>query len=176
MSPTQSNLTDWRMAMDWPIIPHFGMGSLRFGMSPPQVAKLPGLGVPQTSHREWDGSVSEFRSLGQPQLSYADYRLRDNDTDYRVGRVLFDDLDVYGVEPEVVIRRLMASNGGSALVGAGSLLFTDIGINTGGFYDEKSQRFARLSGAEPARSLAVFAPGAFNAMVADMLPFEWPRR
>lgn len=161
--------------MDWTIHPNLGLGPLRFGMTPEQVlAAAPGLGAPQQVDREWDGSVREARGVALPSIGYAEGRVLDIDCSAHVAGVTFEGMDVFAVEPARLLRRLFELNGG-ALAGLGSVLFLKLGINTGGFFDAEAGRFAMPDPtARSYRTLAVFAPGAFDDLAGEMAPITFP--
>jgi len=158
--------------VDWTIYRGIGIGPLRLGMSPAEVAAV--LGEPENSNREFDGSVREHRTAA-PILGYVDGRLTDIDAGADLRGVRFEELDVFAASPETVVRRLFDRNGGKALAGLGSVLFLSLGINTGGFYDADAGRFIAPDEDEGRdRGLAVFAAGSFDAMLDEMRPVSLP--
>lgn len=161
--------------MDWTIYPNVGLGPLRFGMSPEQArTAAPWLGVPHHVDQEFDGSVREARGVELPSIGYAGGRLIDVDCSAHVAGVTFEGVDVFATEPAHVLRRLYALNGG-ALAGLGSVLFLKLGINTGGFFDLDTGRFATLDPETKSyRTLAVFAPGMFDELATEMTPITFP--
>lgn len=162
--------------IDWTIVPNQGVGRLRFGMTPAEaLAAMPEIGEPERTLTEFDGTLIEDRGTTLPKLAFADGRLRDVDFNGPVEGVRFEDLDIFAAPSEIVMQRLFARNGG-ALAGLGSVLFLTLGINTGAFFELETYTFSP----EPAapgvyRTLAVFAPGAFDDLLGDFKPLRLPQ-
>lgn len=160
--------------MNWTIEPLAGLGPLRFGATRQDVARIPGLGAVTALDPSFDGSVNEFRGMDEPSCNYRDDRLVGVDTSWRVKTVLFDGLDVYSAAPRDVLKALERANGGS-LIGLGMVLFTNIGVNTSGFFDESSRRY--LAPSRPRqddRGLGLFVKGAFDALLGEFSAIELP--
>jgi hypothetical protein len=144
-------------------------------MTPDQVMKAErALGPPLHSDLQFDESIRESRAITLPRLSYGAGGLDTIEGDHETIGVRFEELDVFVDDPEVVVRRLYDRNGG-ALAGGGDLLFLKLGINTGGFLDLATGRFKRHDDDQDEyRTLAVFAPGMFDALLEDMRPIALP--
>jgi hypothetical protein len=163
------------MPVDLTIHPREGMGALRFGMSPQEVVRAePALGPPHRSKPRHDGSLREFRGLGAPSLGFVNDRLNDIECPADTPGVRFEDLQVFEADPRAVLHRLSERNGG-ALIGLGSVLFVNLGINTGGFYNTDNKRFFNPAfDLEDNRTIDVFAPGAFDDLLDEFEPFSLP--
>ena len=53
--------------MDWEIVTFIGMGPIRFGMSPAEVAAI--IGPPESADDD-DGYLREYRAVEMPIVSY----------------------------------------------------------------------------------------------------------
>ncbi len=146
----------------WNIQPLVGLGRLKFGLKQSDVAQLDNLGPVTATHPVIDGSVNEFRTIDVPVCNYTDGILTAIDTNWRVPEVTFEGIDVYKTEPLVILQLLEKKNGG-ALAGLGSILFLNLGINVGGFYDEETGKVADLNiEASDNRGVGLFTKSAFD--------------
>lgn len=162
--------------MQWIIQPGVGLGPWRFGMSTHDVARHSGA-LPPVRHgfEAFDGSWTEDRGLGVPTCGYRHGRLGWIGTDRHVPDVTLEATPAYGNEPEGVVEHLYQLNGRNALIGLGSLLFLQIGVTTTGFLDDEGARVLQPGlGDEDYRTLALFSPGAFDAVLDQFQPWVLP--
>ena len=152
--------------MSWDIRPYDGIGPLKFGMSPRQVAQILDPFHRVTAvHPVFDGSKNEFRSMDLPVCNYKSDKLHAIDTTPRVSEVCFDDIDLYMTDSRRVMLDLDRANGG-ARTDLGMVLFDKLGINTSGFFLTDEDRFFRIGADErDGRGIGVFQRGAFDAML-----------
>ena len=148
--------------MNWEITPLVGLGPLKFGMSPKEVARIEGLGPVTDSHTAYDNSLNEFRTMDVPVCNYVDGLLAAVDTNHLVENVKLDGIDVYQTSPERLVKMLERLNRG-AKIGLGSILFNEIGINISGFYlEEEAKFFDPGTGDIDERGLGMFRKGGFD--------------
>lgn len=144
-----------------------GVGPLKFGMDASQVAALPEMGPPRKSFPVFDGSLNEFRTMDLPVCNYVNGELSTVDTTWRTVGVRFKDIDFYNEEPAEVCRKLQRYNG-YALLGLGSILFPEIGINIGGFLNIETMKFVDGGAVDQdERGVAAFRKGAFDSLLGE---------
>lgn len=161
--------------MDWIILPNEGIGPVRFGMTADEVMRaVPSIGPATHRDTQWDGSVRESRAVEIPSFTFESGKLTGIGLWHRTTGVSFDGMAVFQDRPEAVIRRLYDRNG-RALYDAGDLLFVRLGVDTGGFWSGDLHRFLDPeAGDDEARTVALFAPGAFDAMLNEFRPWVLP--
>ena len=153
--------------MIWEISPLIGLGPLKFGMKPEDIALIDGLGPVTNSFKAYDGSVNEYRTMDIPVCNYAKGILAAVDTNSQVKNLTLDGMDIYNTPPLQVIQTLERLNGG-AKSGLGSMLFINIGINISGFYIEEEKRLYEPEAEErDERGLGMFIKGAFDSVIDE---------
>nr|WP_298100419.1 hypothetical protein [uncultured Shinella sp.] len=148
--------------MEWLIETFEGMGTIRFGMTPEDVAIA--LGAPDRSRRgRRPGSFSEHRGTPSPIVRYRDNKVCEIEAFYDLGVVEFRGISLFQTDGKQVLRQLEALNGG-AMISVGIVLFDQIGLTTGRL-DE---------GARTAHSVTAFSPGTWDNNISDfeMISFE----
>lgn len=148
--------------MEWHVQTFEGMGPIRFGMTPEDVALV--LGPPQRSRRGLRlGSFSEHRGTRVPIVRYRDNKVREIEAFYDLGLVEFRGISLFRADGRQVLRQLEALNGG-AMISVGIVLFDQIGLTTGRL-DE---------GARTGHSVTAFSPGTWdnNDSGFEMISFE----
>lgn len=158
--------------MKWDIRAYNGMGPLYLGMRSAEVAAIPVMGVPVRTVPGYDGSLVEFRAIDLPICNYVDDVVVTIDTSRRVADVWFGDMNIYETPPRDVLRTLERASG-QALVGLGSILFTGIGLNVGGFYFEDTNAYFDPASDQDDRGVAVFQRGAFDDLLHLYKPFTF---
>ena len=145
------------------------------GMTPEEVMRAePRLGPPESRSPSFDGTqINEYRSIDLPRFSYEDGRLYDIDTDFSTTGVMLGDLDIYNIDPTVVLKRLFDMNGEAAYLAFDGLFFRSLNVNTGGFYDPREHRFFRLGDDDDTRGLAVLPASVRPTMMKDARPVRW---
>lgn len=114
--------------MTWEILPFSGMGPIRFGMSPVQVADI--IGEPDAIDEEDDGYRREFRSENLPVISYQDGQVSEIEAFREVEGVTLAGRAIFG-EPGLEVMRFLEEQNGGAMANVGTVLFNDIGITCG---------------------------------------------
>jgi hypothetical protein len=148
--------------MEWLIATFEGMGPIRFGMTPDEVAVA--LGPPDRSRRGFRlGSFSEHRDIRAPIVRYRDNKVREIEAFYDLGLVKFRGISLFQTDGKQVLRQLEALNGG-AIISVGTVLFDRLGLTTGRL-DES---------ARTGHSVTAFSPGTWDNIVGgfEMISFE----
>ncbi|MFA5539382.1 MAG: hypothetical protein WCZ72_03685 [Gemmobacter sp.] len=159
--------------MEWDIRPYDGLGPLRLGMSPAEVAALPEMGAPEAVDTAFDGSVVEFRGLFRPACNFAGGRLVVIDTGWRVQGVRFGGAELYRLDPAEAMRLLERAAGGASL-DMGTVFFMAIGVNASGFWLEQERRFRDpVRDGQDDRGIAVFARGVFDEFLPEHQPVSF---
>jgi hypothetical protein len=154
----------------WEIIVGIGVGPLRFGMSPDQVAALPEMGPPDRARSAPGGGLIERRGPTRPVVSYRDAHLIDIDME-DVLPVRLGTLDVFTTDPRAVMAALFEANGGAALAGFGYIFFDRLGLNTEGFFDMGTGLFHDPQREDNGRrGMAAIAPAEIAGMAEGMKP------
>lgn len=159
--------------MSWTISPGEGLGPLRLGMTRPEVEALPHMGKPQHLYRGAGGRQMEYRGLGVPICEYADGTLQRIVASRHVEGVRFDGLDVFGTEPQGLVRAMEALLGKVTLCQE-QLCFPEAGVILGGFYEPHDRRFFQPEiEYHDERSVTLYAPGgcAGTCDIAEPLSF-----
>ncbi|MBK5934979.1 hypothetical protein C8N32_11169 [Rhodovulum imhoffii] len=126
--------------MNWVVLPHEGLGPLRFGMAPSEVAVQTGMGRPRHVYYGRAGSTMEYRGLGVPLCEFEGGALTRIRTGRQLGAVVFNGIDLYAAAPGEVLRFLEAV-AGQAEMFREILLFRGLGLGLSGFYDPCDGRF-----------------------------------
>jgi hypothetical protein len=163
-------------AMTWPIHPGSGLGFLRFGMSPAEVAQLPGMPPVRHIVPGGDGSVRASRGVGFPLFIHEDDRLTGIDTTRRVSGVTFESLDVYADPPGEVLMAFLVAELSAGGTGARLLLdvvhFPALGVACSGFWYPETGQIHLPGLDEDTRGLALNQPGAFASFTDQMVPIN----
>lgn len=139
--------------MEWEIIPFVGMGPIRFGMSPADVANL--VGVPETTDNRPNG-IREFRAVDVPIVAYENGAVTEIEAFYDVKNVTFRGRNIFEENGLAILQFLERENGGASL-DVGIVMFERIGI-TAGRLDEA------VSGDH---SITAFAKGLWDDSLED---------
>lgn len=126
--------------MLWSIDPNGGLGPLRLGMTPSEVAALPNMGKPGHVYRGAGGRVMEYRGLTLPICEYGDGLLNRVVAGRHVLEVGFEGIDVFDAAPADLIR-LLESRLGPVTLCQEQLCFPKAGLMLGGYYDARDRRF-----------------------------------
>lgn len=161
--------------MKWDVKSFVGAGPISFGMSPQAVGGILDQVFPnKRSLNNWDGSIRESRSLDCPIFQYERNALNHIDIAYDVPEVSFHGLDVFNVGSAHFLRK-MYDQAKVAYVGIGLVIFPTIGINSSGFFGEKTISIIdRGPDRQDNRGIGVFEKGAFDAYLPDyrVISFE----
>lgn len=115
--------------MDWEIVSFEGMGPIKFGMTPEEVAAV--VGAPGRSRRGLrPGSFNEFRGTTAPIVRYNENRVREIEAFYDLESVSFSGINLFQSDGLEVLRRLEELNG-DAKLSVGIVLFDKLGLTTG---------------------------------------------
>lgn len=141
--------------MDWEIVSFEGIGAIRFGMTPNEVADV--VGPPDRSRRGLrSGSFNEFRANRTPIVRYSENRVREIEAFYDLESVTFQGIDIFKSDGLEVLRRLEKLNG-DAKLSVGIVVFDKLGLTTG-----------RLDqGPRTGHSVTAFARGTWNGKLED---------
>lgn len=141
--------------MGWEIISFEGMGPIRFGMSPDEVAAL--VGPPDRSRRGLRlGAFHEIRGARAPIVRYNQSRVREIEAFYDLGHVTFNGISVFETAGDEVLRQLEALNGG-ARVSLGIILFDRLGMTLGRLDEQVRTE----------HSVTAFATGTWDGKTED---------
>ncbi|TDX83829.1 hypothetical protein EDE05_106238 [Neorhizobium sp. R1-B] len=144
--------------MEWEIVSFEGMGPIRFGMSPAEVAAI--IGPPESADED-DGSRREYRAIDVPIVSYEDNVVTEIEAFYEVENVSFRGRRIFD-EPGLAIIQFLEQENGGARMNVGTVLFRKIGITSGcidqrtrgdhsitafaqGLWDDRLDRFKELT-------------------------------
>lgn len=158
----------------WDVKPFIGLGPLKFGMSPHDVAAF-NSEIGEIIHvDDMFGFRAEHRPYYTPKCEYKEEALVSIDT-HRNEKfsIFFEDLDVYESDPALVIKSLSQRNGG-AKSHFGSILFENLGINIRGFYLIEEQAFFRPDSSQDDRTLAIFSRGTLDHFLKECQPLVLP--
>lgn len=155
--------------------PNLGWGAYRFGMSREKAALQ--FGKPQNFHEvPHDGSISEFRGVGQPVLGFGAQGLMSIGIDRHVAGFLIDGLDVMHEDPKSVLAPLFSRDAEPVEL-VGLLYFPKLTVACEGFFDLSARR--PLTKAEVLdddfRTMNASAPGAYDALRSEMRPLRLTR-
>lgn len=152
------------------MIPHIGIGDLRFGMNPEQVAAL--LGPWRSMHRRlpWDvgrrqseGRITEYRdALDSPVVSYVAGHADVIALSCHQAGLIFRGLRVFGETAEAFVQHLERA-GGPLVQVPGIVLSPGLGMGIGGLNNHSGTQdivgvFARQEGGELDAMLRVATP------------------
>ncbi|TCV65350.1 hypothetical protein [Neorhizobium sp. S3-V5DH] len=141
--------------MEWEIVSFVGMGPIRFGMSPEEVAGI--VGPPDRSRRGLrPGTFNEFRGTKAPIVRYNENRVREIEAFYDLESVTFQGIDLFHTNGIEVLRRLEELNG-DARLSVGIILFDKLGL-TAGRLDE---------GPRTGHSVTAFSSGTWDGKMGD---------
>jgi hypothetical protein len=115
------------MISEWKILPFVGMGPIRFGMSPAEVAAIVG---PPQSVDEDVGYLREYRAVELPIVSYEDNVVTEIEAFHGVENVTFRGGRIFD-EPGLAILQFLEQENNGARMNVGIVLFKDIGITAG---------------------------------------------
>lgn len=145
--------------MVWSIAPRQGLGDLTLGMTPEEVAALPGLGRPGHVYRGRGNRMMEYRSLTVPVCEYRDGQLCRVVAGRHVKGVRFAGVDLFMAEARTMLG-LLESRLGPVTLCAEQLFFAEANLCLSGFYDAHDhQCFDPVTEYLDERSLTLYAPG-----------------
>jgi len=145
--------------MVWSIEPNKGLGRLRFGMVPEDVADVSHMGRAGHVYRGSGGRMMEYRGLGHPVCEYESGRLTRIVAGHHMQGVVFEGMEVFSLDPPVLLRRLESRLGPVTLCNE-QLYFMGAGLCFGGFYDPLDRCFfAPQRDYHDERCVTLFAPG-----------------
>jgi hypothetical protein len=149
----------------WEISRFAGMGPIRLGMSPTQVADI--IGEPDAIDEESDGYRREFRSEALPVISYQDGQVTEIEAFREVEGVTLAGRAIFG-EPGLEIMRFLEEQNGSAMANVGTVLFNDIGISCGRLDESPKED----------HSITVFVRGLWDDGLSrcEEVAFRWGER
>lgn len=147
--------------MDWEIVSFEGMGPIKFGMSPLDVAGI--LGSPARTRRGLrPSSFSEFRAELDPIIRYRDGAVTEIEAFYDVKNIRFNEINVFQEDGKTVLGKLQILNGG-AMTSVGIVLFNRIGI-TAGRLDQEPRTD---------HSITAFAKNTWNSKIDKFLDISF---
>ena len=153
--------------MTWLIDSFSGIGPIKFGMTPEDVATH--IGAPDRSRRGLrPDTFSEHRGTKAPIVRYRGNRVREIEAFYDIGVVMFRGISVFetnGLNGLKVLRALEELNGGAA-ISVGIILFEKLGL-TAGRLDE---------GPPTGHSVTAFASGTWDGKTADFTSISFNDR
>lgn len=139
----------------WLIEPFQGMGPIRFGMPPEEVAAI--VGAPDRSRQGLrPGSFREFRDVRAPVVHYRDNRVAEIEAFYDLQPLIFQQIRIFETSGLQVLRQLEALNGG-AMISVGIVLFNNLGLTTGRLDEEP----------RTGHSVTAFKAGMWDDMTDD---------
>jgi hypothetical protein len=150
--------------MTWLIDSFSGIGPIKFGMTPEDVATH--IGAPDRSRRGLrPDTFSEHRGTKAPVVRYRENRVSEIEAFYDIGVVTFRGISVFGTNGSKVLRALEELNGGAA-ISVGIILFDRLGLTVG-----------RLDEGPPTgHSVTAFASGTWNGKTADFTSISFNDR
>ncbi|WP_311273689.1 MULTISPECIES: hypothetical protein [unclassified Rhizobium] len=150
--------------MTWLIDSFSGIGPIKFGMTPEDVATH--IGAPDRSRRGLrPDAFSEHRGIKAPIVRYRGNRVREIEAFYDIGVVMFRGISVFETNGLKVFRALEELNGGAA-ISVGIILFEKLGL-TAGRLDE---------GPPTGHSVTAFASGTWDGKTADFTSISFNDR
>jgi hypothetical protein len=151
--------------MRWDIHPWNGIGPLKFGMTPIDVAAFDNT-IGQTIRTDVNNSFrSEYRPSYTPYCEYENDHLNLVDTaNSEKISVFFEEIDIFHEDSRNVMRYLEKKNGGIKGSNVGGTLFENIGIVARNFFDIKNRTYFK-KGTQDDRSMAIFAQGAWDRFI-----------
>lgn len=154
-NPLISQLIMEKTDMTWLIHSFSGIGPIKFGMTPEDVATH--IGTPDRSRRGLrSDTFSEHRGTKAPIVRYRGNRVREIEAFYDIGVVMFRGISIFETNGLKVLRALEQLNGGAA-ISAGIILFDKLGLTAG-----------RLDEDPPTgHSVTAFTSGTWDGKTAD---------
>ncbi|MQW87766.1 hypothetical protein [Sinorhizobium saheli] len=98
--------------MEWEIIPFSGMGPIKFGMPPSEVAAI--IGLPESSDVE-GMYLREYRATNLPIVSYENGRVTEIEAFYDVENVKFLGTNLFDQPGTSILSFLERENGGAKI-------------------------------------------------------------
>ena len=153
----------------WIIAPTEGVLPVRFGDTLETVASITQLGEIEKSMPSEPDTITEFRALNEPTISYRDDQVFYIAVGHRTPNVKFGKVDVFGQEPRLVLQAFEAVNGSPGFVQLGQVVFEALNVTLEGFYLPKEDAFYDPASLEQDDRLIILnAPGTLD--VFDNLP------
>lgn len=140
--------------MTWEILPYVGMGPVKFGMTPEEVASLLG---PPISVRTKNIRRNEQRQRNTPIVRFRNGHVSEIEAYYDVPNVTLNGVDIFKDNPVKVLQFLEERNGG-CLEDVGILLFINLGVSMGRIDKDVKEN----------HSICAFVKGMWVDAVPDM--------
>jgi hypothetical protein len=112
---------------EWEILPFIGMGAIRFGMSPAEVAAI--VGAPESLDED-HGDLREYRAVELPIVSYENNVVTEIEAFNDMENVIFRGRRIFD-EPGLAILQFLEQENNGARMNVGTVLFKDIGVTAG---------------------------------------------
>ncbi|RYZ81575.1 MAG: hypothetical protein EOP06_23260 [Proteobacteria bacterium] len=151
-------LDEGKREMGWEIAPFIGMGPIRFGMTPAEVASI--IGVPESADED-GGYLREYRAIDLPIIAYENNMVTEIEAFSEVENVTFRGRRIFDEQGLAIARFLEEENGGAS-INVGTILFKNIGVTSSrldegcggdhsvtafarGLWEDRSSRFKERS-------------------------------
>ncbi len=154
------------MQVDWDIQPYVGVGQLKFGMTPDEVAAV--LGPPDGSRFNADmQEIRERRRESALQAVYSanDKRLVELGFSSPISELRFDGVQLFSAKSDEALRHVIQHDG-DPFVTHGFIVFLGLGITMTGFDDDD----------EAQKAVTVFEKGRWDAVKPRMHKFVLPNK
>jgi len=144
------------------IEPYVGLGPLRLGMMPDEVAKFDNVfgAVQRQDFQSLTNTTNEIRTHYSPFCVYKNNQLWVIDTNLisRPFDLFLDQLDLYGMEPQDTLKALEIKNGG-ALANFAFVMFDKLGLVLRDFYKIHNKTYSTN---EADRQICVYSRDAIS--------------
>lgn len=142
------------------IYPYVGVGQLRFGMTPDEIAKVLGPAEESGLHPSGEFYEDRFDATILTIYSKIDRRLVQVGFSRWAKGVIYKSIDLFSASPDEVLQMLLQDDG-QPYESLGFIVLLDLGIALTGFHDNS----------EDERTISVFAKGLWDSRKARLKPF-----
>jgi hypothetical protein len=149
------------MVNNFEILPHVGVGPLRFGMTPAEVAAQ--LGPPEISRRNMLKKLNESRGWIAAMYEKDTDRLKEVGFSRFFENLTYSGMNIFKDPDQTVLKRLCDEDGNPCQT-LGFIVLLNLGITLTGFHD----------GNEDQKACTVFSKGTWEIEKDELKPFKLP--
>ncbi len=138
---------------------YFGVNSAKFGMSPAEIEGI--FGVSDDISTDYLDQRVEFRSFMNVGYTHGEEKANHFGFGRQMKGTKYDGIFLFTEDPKIVLRKLVAADGGP-LLDLGFIIFLKLGLTLTGFHDND----------ESQKAVTLFERGTYDDSLAEMKPFR----